>query len=430
MKKLVESGAKVINGSFGPEKPDASNAWQSTAYRKFLEKMAKDHPDVIFVAAAGNEDGGLDGSNYSIGGHKLPNLITVGALKNDGKKADFSNYATGDGEISISAPGVDMVLGVGPDGKAVKASGTSFASPQVAAAAALIKSIDPDITASEIKEILQKTAARAVPSGNQTIRIPANMGGGVLRVDAAVLEAINRVREKQGLKRLEKADLLGMGKISLSAEGGPTDFKVTVSLKTVGDEGTEVKVELQGEGAIGGDLTKTLESPGSLTWDVTRIQDRPCTIKATRLDTGAWAYVDLAVVPVSQTPRNIFNSGNVMAVKNGPEASTSFTLKKKMHIVSITNYHWNDGKGASPGTIGLVGPDGTEYGPWASYGIIGQGGAQNVSWVVEPNIDLEPGRYRIRDSGHGTWSWNEESGGRGFSVVSAYEVVEEEPGED
>jgi len=82
---------------------------QEQGYLRCLEEVpAEDEREVsqsAFRAAAGNENGGLDGSNYSVGGHKLPNLITVGALDNLGNRANFSNYATGDGEVTLSAPG-------------------------------------------------------------------------------------------------------------------------------------------------------------------------------------------------------------------------------------------------------------------------------------------------------------------------------------
>jgi len=107
----IKDGAKVINCSYGPTKPLDSNKWINKAYKKFFTKMAKDYPDVVFVAAAGNEGsadkskGGISSENYYPGGLNLPNVITVGALNDDGSRASFSNFATGDGEVTLSAPG-------------------------------------------------------------------------------------------------------------------------------------------------------------------------------------------------------------------------------------------------------------------------------------------------------------------------------------
>lgn len=76
LKKQVENNVKVINLSLGPGKPSANNATACQAYKRFFEKMNKDCPDVVFVAAAGNANSGLDGANYGPGGMSLPNVIT------------------------------------------------------------------------------------------------------------------------------------------------------------------------------------------------------------------------------------------------------------------------------------------------------------------------------------------------------------------
>jgi len=62
--KQVKNNVKVINLSLGPDKPSTVNTAESQTYKRFFEKMNEDYPDVVFVAAAGNENGGLDGTNY------------------------------------------------------------------------------------------------------------------------------------------------------------------------------------------------------------------------------------------------------------------------------------------------------------------------------------------------------------------------------
>ncbi|MHB0977441.1 MAG: S8 family peptidase [Candidatus Aquicultorales bacterium] len=292
LKKLVEEGATVINCSFNYE-PNANLAAQAAAYRKFLMKLAKDHPKVLIVASAGNYNTAVDGTN-DIFGQKLPNLVTVGALDNDGVSAEFSNYATGNGEVTLSAPGVGVPVGVGPDGKTVVNSGTSFAAPQVTGAVALIQSINPDLSAAEIKKILVDTASDTVTGPDLgEVYVPSDMGAGVLRVDNAVLKVINDMRAKQKLPALNKTILLAMSGISLYAEGEGTSWTAVAGLKAVSDKGTTVKIRLSGEGSFSGNSSKKLESAGNATWKVTLIKGKSCQIRVTRLDTGAWAYVDL-----------------------------------------------------------------------------------------------------------------------------------------
>lgn len=291
MQKMVESGATIINCSFGPKAPGPQFSAMAGAYKKFFEYMAKEHPEVIFVAAAGNEGrpdktkGALDGTNYYPGGLKLPNVITVGAIDNEGKRAGFSNFASGDGEVSISAPGVNLPLGNGDDGKPVYASGTSFATPQVAAAAALIRSINPKLSAQEVKNILTGTAIPGVTGKDMSVPLEEGMGRGVLNIGDAVLKVINDMRVEKGQPPLNKDTLLALCTIDVKSTGGPKDFKITASLSAIGEKPAPVKIELMGEGSIGGDSTKTLGSPGDVSWDVTIAKDS-ANIRVTRLDTG------------------------------------------------------------------------------------------------------------------------------------------------
>lgn len=291
MQKMVESGASIINCSFGPDHPEPNNGPMAAAYKKFFEYMAKKHPDVIFVAAAGNEGdkqktkGALNGSNYWPGGLKLPNVITVGAIDNEGKRAGFSNFAEGDGEVTISAPGVRLPLGNGSDGKPVYASGTSFATPQVASAAALIRSINPKLSAEQIKTILAGTAAPGVVGKDVSIPIEDGMGSGVLNIENAGLKVVNDLRAEKGLSPFNKDKFLALCTIDVKGKGGPEDFKITASLKEIGEKPVTVKIELLGEGAIGGNSSKTLSAPGEVSWDVTIAKDS-ANVRVTRLDTG------------------------------------------------------------------------------------------------------------------------------------------------
>ncbi|MBI4320046.1 MAG: S8 family serine peptidase [Chloroflexi bacterium] len=301
--KQIEGGATVINMSYGPDKPNDGNRELNYLYRKFLSKVAQKYPKVVFVAAAGNEgkkNVDLDGRNYWPGGIKLPNVITVGALDDEGNRAAFSNRATGDGEVTISAPGVKMVLGVGPDGKPVKASGTSFSSPQVAAAAAMLRSINPDLTAEQIKSYLAKTAGPGVTNKNSSTPIPQGMGKGVLRVDRAVLEVINDMRKPQPPLKVEELVKLATIEGSAAAKG-PKDYGITARLTAVGDNPADVKIELRGSGLVlKGSPSQRLSRAGELGWEatLTDVKANP-TIRLRRLDTDAFCDISIEAVDLN-----------------------------------------------------------------------------------------------------------------------------------
>lgn len=112
------------------------------------------------------------------------------------------------------------------------------------------------------------------------------------------------------------------------------------------------------------------------------------------------------------------NTGNAGAVYSGPTAPTTFRLKSSARLVKITNYHWNDGKGAWPGTIAIRLTAGGNIGSWPAAGAAGAGKVQNVYWTVEPGVELAPGTYTVVDSDAASWSRNAESGGRGMSDIT------------
>jgi hypothetical protein len=115
-----------------------------------------------------------------------------------------------------------------------------------------------------------------------------------------------------------------------------------------------------------------------------------------------------------QTLLDTWNTGNV---GNGPTGQDTFGINQPCLITSIINYHWNYGRGQAGGTIGLRAGNGQFYGPWQVRSTSGQGGAQNVTWTVNPNVLIPPGTYTVVDSNPATWSQNPQSGGRGFSRV-------------
>lgn len=82
--------------------------------------------------------------------------------------------------------------------------------------------------------------------------------------------------------------------------------------------------------------------------------------------------------PPSQKPVVIIETGNIGGAQNNPNCSPAFSIAVPHRITLIRNYHWNYGKGAPGGTIGLRKQDGTTYGPWQASTGSRQGGAQNI----------------------------------------------------
>ncbi len=329
--RQIDAGATVINASFGPDKPEATNKQAAQLWRAFLTRMAKDHPNVVFVAAAGNENGALDGANYSIGGHPLPNLITVGSVDSDGKRSWFSNYASTGGEVTLAASGNNVMVGVGSDGKPIMSSGTSFATPQVAGAAALLRSIDPDLTAKQIKDILTSTASPGVltkdAKGKEiSALVPKEIGGRVLRADEAVLKVVNGVRAKRDpkAKDLTLAQLRSLAAIDVKAvQRDAVSWTIVAQVPGVPEGGADVSVEFSGQASIGGLSTKRAPSAGAVEWPLifpTTKDSASVTVR--RLDTKACARVGI------KGTGEVAASPTAAAAKGTIESALLATLQK------------------------------------------------------------------------------------------------------
>ena len=126
-------------------------------------------------------------------------------------------------------------------------------------------------------------------------------------------------------------------------------------------------------------------------------------------DLAVWSLADAP----SATEEEFFKVSSLGVAYNGASSPT-FTLSDTWKVTELLTYHWNQGQGMTPGTIGLRAANGTMYGPWQATGLPGQGGVANANWVVHPDVIIPPGTYSVIDSSPSTWSQNSETGGRGM----------------
>jgi hypothetical protein len=122
----------------------------------------------------------------------------------------------------------------------------------------------------------------------------------------------------------------------------------------------------------------------------------------------------------------LFDNGNIAGVSSGPTKETTFTLSRTAFITLVRNYHYFN-QGALPGTIALRHSDGSIYGPWQTYGQVGQGNVPNAYWAAEPMIEIKAGSYTVIDSDPATWSHNSGSGFAGFTLVNGYYTGNQNP---
>ncbi len=165
----VSAGARVINVSVDiPQSPEVVKEAIDAAKRA----------GVVVVAAAGNH-----ALNVVIWPARYSEVLAVSASDGVGVLAPFSNRGS---DVDLVAPGVLLVgampLDLGLAGTA-RWSGTSFAAPLVAGAAALVLSLEPGFTPSEVIGRLRETA---LPVDGLNPGLAGRLGSGLVRPSSAI----------------------------------------------------------------------------------------------------------------------------------------------------------------------------------------------------------------------------------------------------
>ncbi|MCC7543613.1 S8 family serine peptidase [bacterium] len=152
----VTHGAQVINLSLGSDGDDPLVA----------EQIEYAHEQgVVVVAAAGNENEGTLSypANY-------PTVIAVGATDTADVRASFSNYGS---NLALVAPGTSICSTSWSSANQTTrytcgSAGTSFSSPIVAGAAALLLAQNTTLTPTQVKSALTATATKVAGMSGQS----------------------------------------------------------------------------------------------------------------------------------------------------------------------------------------------------------------------------------------------------------------------
>jgi serine protease len=212
----VDSGADIINLSLGG---GGVSLLESQAYQ-----YAEDN-GVVVIAAAGN--GGFDGFGDPFLDYPaaIPTVISVGAVDSEQDLTYYSNFGFGDdgSSIDIVAPGGDTSADLDndgfPDGVVQNTfahascgsfdpldftnfgycswQGTSMATPHVSGVAALVLSIYPDLTPSQVRQVLTCSAKDIGPVGNDLI------------YGAGLVQAFNAIRDVDNDGTVDCLDSVG-----------------------------------------------------------------------------------------------------------------------------------------------------------------------------------------------------------------------------
>lgn len=164
---FADNGSRVVNMSWGGSLAgvesalEQNNAGGTPEERKklarkifnigvrALENAMAETPEILYVTSAGNADNDVKFEEFVPSGFDLDNMIVVGAVDQAGEETGFTSF----GNVDCYASGYE-VLSYVPGGEQMPLSGTSQASPQVTNLAAKILAIKPDLTPTEVKDLI------------------------------------------------------------------------------------------------------------------------------------------------------------------------------------------------------------------------------------------------------------------------------------
>jgi hypothetical protein len=162
----IAAGPSVINLSLGGVVPS----------RALLEAVLRAvESGSLVVAASGNErtkgDPPLFPASY-------PHVLTVGSSDPSDRASGFSSSSPG---LDLVAPGETIPVQNPADAGYRSFTGTSFAAPQVAAAAAWVQTLRPELTVTQLFEVMRLSARDIEQPGYD-----ARSGYGILDIPAAL----------------------------------------------------------------------------------------------------------------------------------------------------------------------------------------------------------------------------------------------------
>jgi 6-phosphogluconolactonase len=190
--EALKDGVRVINYSSGQECQQCTDKQTQSLndtdklFQYYIDRARMQGPDVLWVFSAGNAGTRLSNSSparlSTVPSNK--NVVSVAAVDSKAKLASFSDYGQG---VTIAAPGVEIFSdtrgGGYDDGTSIleilsddTATGTSFAAPYATGVAGLMLSVNPNLTASQLKTIIHDTAIHTGnfdPDSNEVLLLDA-----------------------------------------------------------------------------------------------------------------------------------------------------------------------------------------------------------------------------------------------------------------
>jgi subtilisin family serine protease len=169
---------RIINASWGG--PDGS---MGDALSEAIQEAGR--RGILVMAAAGNNAVDLKDQPFYPASYPHNNIVSVAAIAPQGGLASFSDYGS---TVTLAAPGFDIYT-TAANGSYLYDFGTSFATPIVSGAAALLLARQPYLRPPRVRDWLVQTSRHT--SSLTGIRL----GGGLLNVQALLGGAPSRAHD-------------------------------------------------------------------------------------------------------------------------------------------------------------------------------------------------------------------------------------------
>lgn len=202
MNTFATNGFLISNHSYGYANDNTTPVWTFGAYdsqSKAWDALLKAKPFYLPFVAGGNEqqsNGNSSAAGFDVitGSSSSKNVVTVGAINSDNTMSDYSNWGpTDDGRIKPDIVTLGTAINVplyssntGYTGSVAESSGTSYASPAVAAGALLLQQYYYSLNNAYMKASMLKALLLHSADDDASNNGPdAKFGWGILNLEKA-----------------------------------------------------------------------------------------------------------------------------------------------------------------------------------------------------------------------------------------------------
>ncbi|MBM7073950.1 S8 family serine peptidase [Shewanella sp. 202IG2-18] len=288
-----------------------NNSWGGGGFSQALKDSidAGGEAGIMFAAAAGNGAFDNDSSPSYPASYDSESIIAVASTDRNDEMSSFSQW--GLTSVDIGAPGT-AILSTTPGNSYSTFSGTSMATPHVAGAAALVWSLNPDLSVLEMKQLLMNSGdAIAALEGRVASGKRLNVANALVEADPEPGYRLTVQPASQTIAAGESASYtFDVG--SVAGWTGDVDVSVTVSPALEG-------VSLS---------TSTVSAGGSFTLDVMTTEDTgygdySMEVTAVNGDMVKSKTVALEVLPAGLRDFDYSNTDSMDIPDNDAEGITS-----------------------------------------------------------------------------------------------------------